>query len=98
MRHPNSLANLGPHPELLSPHAHKGPSRYALLILRALLRKPMPVSALAQVTNLAERSVKAQIAHLKASGCVRVVRRVQQRPSAGPWAVYGIVVNDMGEA
>ena len=74
---------------------YTGPSRYAVMVLRALLAKPMRIPEIMHATRLHQRTVQAQITALLASDCVRVVRRVQMRPFAGPWAVYGARVEEV---
>jgi len=73
-----------------------GPSPYALKVLRALLRKPMRIPELVQVTKLEQRTVQAQITALLDAGAVYVRDRVQVR-WGGRWAVYAPIVERIAE-
>lgn len=73
-------------------HTRRGPSRYLVAVLRELLRGTRTVPALATATGLAERTIRAQIAHLLANQAAR--RIATQRPAqpGGVRAVYAPVV------
>lgn len=70
----------------LRPYNWTGPSPLTLAVLRALLRRPAKVPEIIAATSLPERTVRAQIAALKASEAIRPVAR-----ECG-WAVYAPVV------
>ncbi len=68
-------------------HNRTGPSSCAIAVLRALLKAPAPVPALAHQTRLAERTVRAQIEALKRSDAVRATGR------HGYFVIYSPVVH-----
>ncbi len=60
----------------------KGPSPYAVCVLRALLKRPMHVPELVCHTNLPERTIRSQLEALRKAESVRVKARL------GAWAIY----------
>jgi DNA-binding HxlR family transcriptional regulator len=68
------------------------PSPYAILVIRALLTKPMRIPELVSATKLDERTIKAQISALFEAKAIYVKDRVQVR-WGGRWAVYAPVIH-----
>ena len=75
----------------LTPHTRTGPSPYALMVIRALLQRPMRIPELMHATRLHQRTVQAQITWLLDAGAIYVHRRVRTGFN-GRWAEYAPVV------
>lgn len=70
----------------------RGPSPYAVRVLRSILRKGRTVAQIEAETGLARRTVLAQVDALRKADAVRVAGRIGQQRQAGAFAVYQAVV------
>jgi hypothetical protein len=75
---------------------HRGPTRYQMCVLRALLRRPMHVPALMAATHLRKRTVLQQITFFRKAEAIKVERYIGRKGGhAGPWCVYAPVVHEV---
>lgn len=70
----------------------RGPSPYAVRVLKSILRKGRTVPQIETDTGLARRTVLAQINALKRAEAAAVVDRLHTKGEKAKWAVYRAVV------
>lgn len=71
----------------------RGPSQYAISVMRSIINRPKTVYAIAIETGLSERTVKAQIDALRKSDAVKVHKFIpSHHKQGGPLAVYQPII------
>ncbi len=70
----------------------KGPSPFALRVIRPLVHAPMSVPQLCIYTGFPERTVRSQIEQLRRAGAVRYVERIPPGRQGGSFALYRLEV------